>query len=203
MAWDLGMRRVIVGSDSLEAVKELITEDHPHSFNALVRDIRSFKNRPWEVRSDPIRTEVGSDRIRSIVLEDRIADLSQTFARPTPDTTHHLHQPPPSPTKPPPPINTIHRLHSPRVHTSTDHDSTNSETAKPPQTVKHEHRLVRRIVGAASSYPLITTPRRLVCQQIDAASSFPVVAASFCSSPTVIPTAAPRPFQLPPSCDRQ
>ncbi|MED6171274.1 hypothetical protein PIB30_117389 [Stylosanthes scabra] len=58
MAWDLGVRRIIVETDSAEALDKLNSmELTSQSFNSLVREIHSLKNRPWEILFQHIKRE--------------------------------------------------------------------------------------------------------------------------------------------------
>ncbi|QHO40259.1 Putative ribonuclease H protein [Arachis hypogaea] len=50
MAWDLGMRRIIIETDSLEVYKEISKERKSQNYNSLVREIQKLKDKSWEIK---------------------------------------------------------------------------------------------------------------------------------------------------------
>nr|XP_025625612.1 uncharacterized protein LOC112717904 [Arachis hypogaea] len=50
MAWDLGMRRIIIETDSVEVYKEISKGRKTQNYNSLVREIQKLKDKSWEIK---------------------------------------------------------------------------------------------------------------------------------------------------------
>ncbi|KAL4307123.1 uncharacterized protein LOC107605009 [Arachis ipaensis] len=50
MAWNLGMRRVIVEMDAIEVLKEINTHQSTKTIDPILREIEEYKERSWEIK---------------------------------------------------------------------------------------------------------------------------------------------------------